>query len=37
MHGGSLEGRSEGIGQGAEFTLRLAAAEAPPRPGRMRP
>ena len=30
MHGGSLEGRSDGVGRGAEFTLRLAIAEAPP-------
>jgi PAS domain S-box-containing protein len=29
LHGGSLEARSAGAGKGAEFTLRLAAAEAP--------
>jgi PAS domain S-box-containing protein len=30
MHGGSLEGRSDGVGKGAEFTLRLPASAAPP-------
>ena len=29
LHGGSLEAASAGAGKGAEFTLRLAAAEAP--------
>ena len=29
MHGGTLEGRSEGAGRGSEFVLRLPAQEAP--------
>ena len=30
MHGGTLEARSEGLGQGSEFTVRLPLAEPAP-------
>jgi CheY-like chemotaxis protein len=32
MHGGTIEARSDGPGQGSEFTVRLPIAEAPPSP-----
>jgi PAS domain S-box-containing protein len=37
LHGGSLEGRSEGPGKGSEFTVRLAAIEAQPEAVEARP